>query len=91
MSVYREIFKVVALLLENDLPHNIVMLRGPPFSTHNHQGGATSSTSTDDEVIRTLLVPRKPAYGMFSNYFAEIKEGNYILLSKRVQLSQWSF
>ncbi|XP_064404006.1 GDP-D-glucose phosphorylase 1-like isoform X2 [Halichondria panicea] len=48
------IFKVVSILIDANIPHNLVMLRGVPFN----QG-----SSTADCVVRALLIPRKPAYG----------------------------
>ena len=71
----RDIYRVVSLLLKNDLPHNLVMLRAPPFSRGQQQqqlqSTTTASQTADDDdgatVIRTILVPRKPAYGIYYN------------------------
>ena len=51
----REVFKVVSLLLELGVAHNMVMLRGEPFDQNKTPGETT--------VVRTLLIPRKPALG----------------------------
>ena len=65
---------MVTLLLESNIPHNMVMLRGPPFTSQNLPGGgasfnaSTDDTGTDVSVVRTLLVPRKPAYGMLFKF-----------------------
>ena len=65
-SIYRDIYKVVSLLLESNLPHNMVMIRGPPFSSRQQVGPDDNppAVAGDETVIRTLLVPRKPAYGV---------------------------
>ena len=61
---------MVSLLLENDLPHNLVMIRAPAFSRGQQLQSTSTGTQTavDDgaTVIRSILVPRKPAYGMCS-------------------------
>ena len=51
----REIFKVVSLLLELGIAHNLVMLRGEPFNCETAANGKA--------VVRSLLIPRKPALG----------------------------
>ena len=51
----REIFKVVSLLLELGIAHNLVMLRGEPFNRE--------MAANEKAVVRSLLIPRKPALG----------------------------
>ena len=76
MELFRDIYRVVSLLLENDLPHNLVMIKAPPFSRRSQQQPQQSTsadsqkTTVDDHdgatVIRSILVPRKPAYGSYN-------------------------
>ena len=55
------------------MPHNLVMIRAPPFSRSQQQplqntsADAQETTVGDqDTVIRSILVPRKPAYGSYN-------------------------
>lgn len=48
----RDIFSVVNILLEHNIPHNLVILWGTPFD------GAPTA-----QVVKTILIPRKPHYG----------------------------
>ena len=41
--------------MELELPHHLIMFRGQPYS---HLPGLAGKT-----VVRTLLIPRKPAFG----------------------------
>ena len=75
MELFRDIYRVVSLLLENDLPHNLVMIRAPPFSRNQQQplqntSAEAQKTTVGDQdgttVIRSILVPRKPAYGSYN-------------------------
>ena len=49
---------MIDILLVNNIPHNVVMYRGAPFNAYS----ATSS------VIRILVIPRKPVYGIKELY-----------------------
>lgn len=51
--------KVIDILLANNLPHNVVMYRGVPFNAHS---------SACSSVIRILVIPRKPVYGIKELY-----------------------
>ena len=51
----RDIFTVIRVLLERDIPHNMVILRGTPFDRSAMPGA---------QVVKTILIPRKPHYGM---------------------------
>jgi GDP-D-glucose phosphorylase len=60
-----QIFQVISLLLEYGVPYNIVMVRGPPFTSP-----PTPSPSHHPALIRTILVPRKPVLG-FKNLYQQ--------------------
>lgn len=49
----RAIFAVVDVLLEGDIPHNLVILKGTPFEPD--KGPA--------QVVKTILIPRRPHHG----------------------------
>ena len=51
----------MSLLLEKGIPHNVVMVKGPPFSYH--QQPSPPPGEDQETVIRVIVVPRKAAYG----------------------------
>lgn len=57
----RDIYALVSLLLESNIPHNLVMLRGDAFN----QDPSEFKCGT---VIKILLIPRKPTYGMYNKH-----------------------
>lgn len=67
---YSTIFHAISILLECEVPYNIVMLRGTPFSD--------AHISSPPSLIRTILVPRKPALGMYIHALV------YLVLKKAV-------
>jgi len=67
---------VVELLLKSDIAHNMVILWGSPF---NQEEGSGSS------VVRAVLVPRKPIYGVCSP--PSLSSHLHLLLERSV----WSY
>ena len=61
----------MSLLLECDLPHNIVMMRGRRF---DQEGPSTSSL----HVVRTLLIPRRPAHSFKDLYNSDGGSGHVL-------------
>ncbi len=53
MLTNREIFRVVSVLLSCNIPHNMVILRGKAFSEDRSPA----------QVVRAILIPRKPHQG----------------------------
>lgn len=69
-SCAQAIFRVVELLLENGIPHNLTMLRGPPFSvtmaTTDHL--PPPPPMPPPTFVRAILIPRKPVLGFKQLY-----------------------
>ena len=55
--LYRQLHAAIAVMLDEEIPHNLCVIRGPPFTA--------SRLPTEDCTagIRVLLVPRTPALG----------------------------
>ena len=47
---------MISLLVESNIPHNLMMMRGDPFN---------QELAGSEPVIKTLLIPRKPSYGQY--------------------------
>ena len=68
----RQLYTAIAVLLEEEIPHNLCAIRGPPFT-------ASSSLTKECTGIRVLLVPRAPALGeMKFRWVACVLEANEV-------------
>lgn len=61
-QVAKEVYRLVQVLLEKGIPHNMTIVWGKHFELGEHSN-----------CVRVLLFPRKPVYGM-KNLFGEDKE-----------------